>query len=123
MILLINVTSFCYSQDRIVPRPVMEWCLECQSTIKIYFKLLAEKDTTINNQRREISSYKIKVATYEIDSAKFAIQNQKTDSLFLVDDRIIDAKTDRIKELNVNKWLERIAWGALTALLVVLLSL
>lgn len=100
------------AQEIPLPRPVIEWCLECQSTVTILYKVIDNRDSAnkslkakIESDQRVINNYKEKEKEHE--NEKDALREQ-----VVLGDKKNDQKDKEIRKLKTNKWLERILFGA-----------
>lgn len=82
------------AQDNLlVPRSVVEWCVECDTKVKILVSIEVKKDSTINDQKLTIDKLEKVNTSLKEDSVRAATQisnlttinnNKNTESTLLV---------------------------------------
>jgi hypothetical protein len=103
-----------------VPRPVIEWCLECQSTVSILYKTVESLENTVKNNAVERESFKRSIEGYKRDSTFNREQHTEYVKVISNNNTIITTKDKQIKKLKVNRWLERIAIAAGVAAIIII---
>lgn len=103
-----------------LPRPVIEWCLECQSTVTLLYKVIDNKDSSLINKNEIIIRLYSEIDKYKQDSTNYTSTIDDYSTIIANKNTVIDLKDKQLKKKSVNKWLERTLFvGAITAIVLI----
>lgn len=115
-LLVLSVTLFSLTskgQDLLIPREVVEWCVECDTKLQILSQIVKEKDSISSDKDKIITLKETQISSYKRDSISFSLTVSSYDSINALKDEEISIHKEENKKLRKGKWSERAIFGGI----------